>query len=105
MAFPSDRDRFEPSFVLGADKDTALAELAVDLQQGEILTYVWDADDEAEFNIHSHEGEEVTYHEESKGRGAEGTFEAPHAGAFYLMWQNPGSEPLEIRLKARRKSR
>ncbi|MFQ6012715.1 MAG: hypothetical protein ACE5LS_03615 [Thermoplasmata archaeon] len=103
MAFPADRHRFEQAFGLEArGQDAAVAELGVELQAAQTLSYEWEADQEAEFNIHSHEGDEVTYHVKHRGRGAKGSFEAPHGGSFYLMWQNPGSEPVAVRVKARR---
>ncbi|MCJ2531831.1 MAG: hypothetical protein LN413_05960 [Candidatus Thermoplasmatota archaeon] len=80
----------------------AVAELAVELTPGQTVSYHWKADKEVEFNIHSHQGEAVTYHERLSQREADGVFGSRTSGEYYLMWENGDPDPVEIRVELRR---
>lgn len=49
-----------------------------------------------EWNIHSHDGDNVVIH--SEGTGTEGTlkFAAPRAGLYSYLWKNAGSAPVRL---------
>ncbi len=103
LELPSGEAKLEQSFALQPLGDEgAFEELAVELEAGEVLTYAWTADQAVEFNIHHHEEKRVTFHEQLRGREHQGRFEGPEAGSYYLMWQNHGDAPVNIRVKAQR---
>lgn len=56
-----------------------------------------------EFNIHSHQGPQVTYHARSADARISGAFTAPWEGKFYLMWENKGKEPARVAVRAVRR--
>lgn len=103
MAFPRDAPHFEESFTLRPQGEAeAIAELSVELEAGQSLTYRWEAEAEVEFNIHSHRDEDVTYHERLLQREADGLFKSRSTGDYYLMWQNPHGRPVPVRVALRR---
>lgn len=80
----------------------SFAELALPLEEGEVVTYEWTAEGEVDFNIHSHHGKEVDYHEKFRGSELHGRFEGPRKDHFYLMWQNRSPESVEIEIQVSR---
>ena len=52
-----------------------------------------------EWNVHSHDGDEVATHAE--GAGADGTvrFMAPRAGGYSYLWKNSGSAPVRLTVR------
>lgn len=103
LELPSGEAKLEASFTLQPLGDEgAFEELAVDLKAGEALTYTWTADRAIEFNIHHHEEKKVTFHEQLRGREHRSQFKGPEAGSYYLMWQNHGETPVNVRVQAAR---
>lgn len=102
-AFPRDAPRSQQAFTLQAKgAEGAVAELAVELTPGQTVIYHWKADKEVEFNIHSHQGEAVTYHERLWQREADGVFGSRTSGDYYLMWENGHPGPVGVRVELRR---
>lgn len=100
MEFSPEEGRFQKSFSLEAKgHPESFAELMVPLKSGQAISYSWSAEREVDFNIHSHQGQEITYHERFRGSGHEGRFEGPRKDHFYLMWQNPSPEPVEVQVE------
>lgn len=52
-----------------------------------------------EWNVHSHNGEQVVIHAEGEGREGTLRFAAPGAGQYSYLWKNSG--PASVRLTAR----
>ena len=79
-------------------------EVEVPMRAGETLAYETShaGRGEVEFNIHSHQGPQVTYHAKGRDPRIAGTFAAPWEGKFYLMWENLGGEPVRVSARARR---
>ncbi|MFQ5986724.1 MAG: hypothetical protein ACE5KQ_05145 [Thermoplasmata archaeon] len=103
MAFPRDAAQLQESFTLHAVREEgAVVELAVELNPGQTVIYHWVADHDVEFNIHSHQGETVTYHERLLEREADGVFGGRTTGDYYLMWENGHSRPVTVRVELRR---
>jgi hypothetical protein len=103
MAFPLDVPRLQETFSLQAKGSKgAVVELAVELTPGETVIYRWEADEVVEFNIHSHQGDAVTYHERLSQREADGVFGSRTPGDYYLMWENGHSRPIPVRVELRR---
>ena len=66
-------------------------ELKVSLSDGEGLRYETrhpGGDGAVAFNIHRHQGKEVTYYTKDAQPVISGTFAPPESGDFYLMWEN-----------------
>ncbi|MFQ5907940.1 MAG: hypothetical protein ACE5JE_03805 [Thermoplasmata archaeon] len=103
IAFPRDAPRLQESFSLQAEgSEGAVVELAVELTPEETVVYHWEAEEDVEFNIHSHRGESVTYHERLSQREADGVFGSRMSGEYYLMWENGHSRPIAVRVELRR---
>jgi len=79
-------------------------EVEVPMRAGETLAYETShtGRGEVEFNIHSHQGPQVTYHAKGRDPRIAGTFAAPGEGKFYLMWENLSGEPVRVSARARR---
>lgn len=100
MEFSPEEGEFERSFSLeGKGHPESFAELMVPLESGQAISYSWEAGRDVAFNIHSHHGKEITYHETFEGSKKRGTFEGPGKGHFYLMWQNTSAEPVEVHVR------
>ena len=81
-------------------------EVEVPMHAGEGLAYETShggAAGQVEFNIHSHQGPEVTYHTKGSDAHIAGTFAAPWEGKFYLMWENLSGESVRVAVRARRR--
>ncbi|MFQ5918857.1 MAG: hypothetical protein ACE5I4_02270 [Thermoplasmata archaeon] len=102
-AFRRDAPGLEEDFTLQpSGSEGAVAELVVELTPGQTVIYHWEAETEVDFNIHSHQGEAVTYHERLVRREADGVFGSRTSGEYYLMWENGTSAPVSIRVELRR---
>ncbi len=102
-AFTRDAPRLQETFTLQAKgAEGAVAEMAVELMPGQTIIYHWEADKEVEFNIHSHQGEAVTYHERLSQREADGVFGSRTSGEYSLMWENGAPGPVGVRVELRR---
>ncbi len=101
MEFSTSEGRLQRSLTLHpkGHPTGGFAELAVSLDSGDIISYRWRADEDLDFNIHAHQEEKVDYFLESRAKDADGQFKAPRKDHFYLMWQNPSSDPVEIELE------
>ncbi len=103
MTFRRDAAQMKETFILqpkGAEG--AVAELAVELTPGQTVIYHWVTEAEVEFNIHSHQGEAVTYHERLVQREADGVFGSRTSVDYYLMWENSRPGPVTVRVDLRR---
>lgn len=49
-----------------------------------------------EWNVHSHDGDEVVIHAEGSGTDGKIRFAAPHAGMFSYLWKNAGTAPVRL---------
>lgn len=66
-------------------------ELKVSLSDGEALRYETrhpGGDGAVAFNLHRHHGRDVTYYAQDDRAALAGTFNAPAAGDYYMMWEN-----------------
>lgn len=74
------------------------ANLAMD--EGDELAYAWRTLGEGPvaFDVHSHEGSQVTYHERANGSAGEGGFRAPGNGTYSLLWANDGRDAVTVNL-------
>jgi len=66
-------------------------ELKVSLSDGEGLRYETrhpGGDGAVAFNLHHHHGRDVTYYAQEDRAALAGTFRAPAAGDYYMMWEN-----------------
>ena len=66
-------------------------ELKVSLSDGEGLRYETrhpGGDGAVAFNLHHHHGRDVTYYAQEDRAAQAGTFRAPAAGDYYMMWEN-----------------
>lgn len=55
------------------------------------------------FNIHSHQGRDITYYRKGTGARVAGTFGAPRDGTFYLMWENTSPAAIRVAIRAVRR--
>lgn len=62
------------------------------------IAYRWSTSPETAvgFDVHSHEGGEVRYHEQASAAWGEGSFTAPEQGTFSLLWENTAEDPVEV---------
>ena len=66
-------------------------ELKVSLSDDESLRYETrhpGGDGAVAFNLHRHHGRDVTYYAQEDRAAQAGTFRAPAAGDYYMMWEN-----------------
>jgi len=66
-------------------------ELKVSLSDDEALRYETrhpGGDGAVAFNLHHHHGRDVTYYAQEDRAAVAGTFRAPAAGDYYVMWEN-----------------
>ena len=82
-----------PAVAFGADTfnatlaPKAMHEECVKLQAGEKRDYYWKADNAVDFNVHYHEGNDVSYPIKREGmRGDGGSFVAKKAQDYCWMW-------------------
>lgn len=62
------------------------------------LAYRWSTAPEATiaFDVHSHAGGEVRYHERANATSGEGSFTAPSEGTYSLLWENTADEEITV---------
>lgn len=62
------------------------------------IAYRWftSPDTELAFDVHSHEGGELRYHERTNASRGEGAFTAPEDGVYSLLWENPAGESVTV---------
>ena len=103
MAFRRDAPRMRETFILQPKGvEGSVVELAAELTPGQTVIYHWEAEVEVEFNIHSHQGDAVTYHERLIQREADGVFGSRTPVDYYLMWENGRPGPVSVRVELRR---
>ena len=103
LVFRRDAQRLQERLVLGPKgEEGAVAEVGVELNPGQTVIYHWAAEAALDFNIHSHQGEDVTYHERLVQREADGVFGSRGTQDYYLMWENGGKVPVSLHLELRR---
>ena len=69
----------------------AFDERCLTLAAGESVRYRFRASAPVDFNIHHHRGKEIFYPvQRSAVRDADGTFRAPSADDYCLMWEHAG---------------
>ncbi len=81
-------------------------EVEVPMAKGDAIAYETAHEGPAgvvEFNIHSHQGRDVTYHVKGTDPRMAGAFTAPWDGKFYLMWENVSHAPVRLRIRATRR--
>ncbi len=74
-------------------------EMKVSLSDGESLQYETRHGNDANvvaFNIHRHQGKEVTYYTKDARPVISGTFAPPESGDFYLMWENRSDHKVDV---------
>lgn len=73
-------------------------EHCVKLAAGEVISYRFKSSAPLDFNIHHHRGNEVLYPvRHAQVRKLAGTFRAPAADDYCLMWENTGAQPVTVR--------
>jgi len=80
-------------------------EVEVPMRAGDMIHYESEhapPGDRVAFNVHSHQGKEVTYHAKDAQPSVGGAFTAPWEGKFYMMWENVSGEPVRVRVRATR---
>lgn len=65
------------------------------------LAYRWSTAPEATiaFDVHSHAGDEVRYHERANASSREGSFTAPSGGTYSLLWENTADEEVTVEVE------
>jgi len=105
--FPQDAREYAKDVELPPRKQRGwVHEVEVPMRAGEDLEYETEHDepgDRVQFNIHSHQGAEVSYYAKSAESRASGSFSAPWDGKFYLMWENVSDDPIRVRVRAARR--
>lgn len=74
-------------------------ELNLVMNDSDALTYRWSTSNETElaFDVHSHSSSGgVEYHEQVDASSAEGGFTAPAEGTYSLLWENRGSDAVNL---------
>jgi hypothetical protein len=76
-----------------------IAEYCVKLEAGQVVRYRFEAEAPLEFNIHSHQGEEVTYavQQEAVGRIEFVDFKPQRADDWCWMWTNKNAAAADLR--------
>ncbi len=104
---PSDAAEYAKDIDLPLRKQRGwVHEVEVPMRAGEDLDYATSHDGEGErvaFNIHSHQGSEVSYYVQSSKAKVAGSFSAPWDGKFYLMWENVSDGAVRVRVRATRR--
>lgn len=60
-------------------------------------TYNWSSDSDLYFDLHSHQGAEVTHHvRNTSTNGTNGSFVAPSSQVYSLFWENRGQETVSL---------
>src|SRR5213594_4240100 len=80
-------------------------EVEVPMREGDMIHYSSEHEGppgRVAFNVHSHEGKEVTYYAKNSDSSVTGTHAAPHEGKFYMMWENVSESPVRVRIHASR---
>ncbi|MFY0535642.1 hypothetical protein [Nannocystis pusilla] len=49
-----------------------------------------------EWNVHSHDGDNVVIHAEGTGTAGKVRFAAPRAGLYSYLWKNAGAAPVRL---------
>jgi hypothetical protein len=71
-------------------------EECMQLSVGQKLTFSYQANAELEFNLHFHQGKEVTTPLSGKYSNYSNTYAATEKNDFCLMWQNKNSKPTKF---------
>lgn len=86
--------RFEKTSVLPPGKFT---ELCGRLSKGQKVAWSFKSNEPLNFNIHYHEGENVTYPVKQTGStAAEGTLDVSQSQQYCWMWSNKGATPASV---------
>ena len=86
-----------PEFKTMTLAPTKFHEECLELSVGQTVHYVFDSSRPIDFNIHYHQGHEVTYPvKHQKISKATDKFVAPIAQVYCLMWSNPNSTPMTL---------
>ena len=104
--FPADVKEYAKDLELPAKKVRGwVHEVEVPMRAGDMIHYTSEHDgpgNRVAFNVHSHQGKEVTYHAKGTDASVGGAFTAPSEGKFYLMWENVSEAPVRVRIRASR---
>lgn len=78
----------------------SFVELNLEMNASAELAYRWSTTPETTiaFDVHSHEGTDVRYHEQVEASQHEGSFTAPEDGGYSLLWENTASEPVTVEI-------
>jgi hypothetical protein len=84
-----------------ASGGAGFAEVNLVMEKGQVVNWDWNADGGAlYFNVHSHPAGKVVEHVRRPDATADtGSFTAPAAGSYSLLWQNAGSTPVGLHYK------
>ncbi|HKZ64033.1 MAG TPA: hypothetical protein VJ400_06285 [Thermoplasmata archaeon] len=105
-SFPADATEYMRDLELPPHKQKGwVHEVEVPMREGESFDFETESglSGGVEFNVHSHQGPEVTYHVKGSEPNMAGTFTAPWEGKFYLMWENHTNEIIPVRIRATRR--
>ncbi len=68
------------------------------LNVGQTLTFQFEANAELDFNLHYHQGNDITYPLKGKYSSYSNTYVAEQKNDFCLMWQNTSDKPASFQV-------
>lgn len=71
-------------------------EECTEMMPRDVLVYSFKSSDQVDFNIHFHEGGNITYPVSKKSAGEEGKFQAEKEQIYCIMWTNIQTTPVRI---------
>ncbi|MCY0986967.1 hypothetical protein OV203_07530 [Nannocystis sp. ILAH1] len=73
------------------------AEINLDMGEGSSTEVTFEATGgPLEWNVHSHDGDNVVIHAEGAGTDGKVRFAAPRAGLYSYLWKNAGAAPVRL---------
>ena len=104
--FPANESEYAKELELAPRKARGwVHEVEAPMRTGDTIRYTSHhegAGERVTFNVHSHQGKDITYHAKTSQASVAGAFTAPWAGKFYLMWENGSDGPVLVRIHAAR---
>ncbi|MGB8338829.1 MAG: hypothetical protein WCD07_04500 [Burkholderiales bacterium] len=71
-------------------------EECVDMTPGQTLRYRFESSAELDFNLHFHQGNDVTYPDKGKYSNYSSSYSAQQTNAFCLMWENQSGAAIKL---------
>ena len=87
-------------FVLVTTHQNDIGEICPEMNAGQTLSFDFKSNNEVEFNLHYHEGENVNYPiEPHKVTSLKKSFEAPIKQTYCLMWKGLSEDASKVKLR------